>query len=360
MLPCPLTLENVDEYGVRHLVAVTRAAARFFACLAEGSWVPGYLASRGFEPDTWRWRGVGYAPAAWDELTAHLRDLGFTDPAIRAAGLAKWSGRGALIDIFRDRVMFPIRSMDGTVAGFIGRAPPGADPSIPAYLNSPTSALYRKGQVLFGLCEAQPAVATGSRLVITEGPLDAMAVTVADPARYAGVALCGTALTHGQARLLATLDWARVPARHDPCLGAAGVVVALDGDRAGRLAAVRAHRLLRGVTDDLAAVSFPPGSDPASYFREHGSAALAGLLDSSARPLADLVIDGTAARFDRWVEFTDGKFLALRAVAPLIAGLPPGQVARQVARVAERLALTHAEVTEAVTTALSESPPPAP
>ncbi len=330
--------------------------------------MPGYLASRGFEPDTWRWWGLGYAPATWTELTAHLRDLGFTDPAIRAAGLAKRSARGFLIDMFRDRVMFPVRSPDGTVAGFIGRAPPGTGTSVPVYLNSPTTALYRKGRVLFGLCEGQPAVAAGARLVITEGPLDAMAITAAAPARYAGVALCGTALTAAQARLLAAgsgpplhpgLRFPPGPPLHpglrQRCtVHAADMLVAFDGDRAGRLATVRAYRLLRQVTDDLIAVSFPSGSDPAGYFRDHGGAALEALLDTSGCPLTDLVIDAIIAEFDRWLEFTDGRFGALRAVAPVIASLPSGHVARQVARVAERLDLTYAEVTEAVTTALSD------
>jgi hypothetical protein len=112
--------------------------------------------------------------------------------------------------------------------------------------------------------------------------------------------------------------------------------------------------LLRGISDDPLTVPFPAGSDPAGYFREHGAAALAELLDSSANPLADLVIDASVAKFDRWLEFTDGKFSALRAVSLLIAGLPAGQVARQVARVAERLGLTHAEVTDAITSALPE------
>jgi DNA primase len=130
------------------------------------------------------------------------------------------------------------------------------------------------------------------------------------------------------------------------------VIVAFDADPAGRRAAVRAYGALRDITGELLTVAFPDGSDPAGYLRDHGAAALAGLLDDQAYPLADLVIDASVAKFDRWLQFTDGKFSALRAVAPLIAGLPAGQVARQVGRVAERLGLTHAEVTAAVTSAL--------
>jgi DNA primase catalytic core len=319
---------------------VTEAAERFFAARIEQSWAPGYLAGRGFRREAWRrWR-VGYAPGTWTALTEHLRGLGFPDAAIRTAGLAKLSRRGALIDTFRDRVMFPVRTRDGTMAGFIGRAPPG---SAPVYLNGPATPLYRKRELLFGLYEAREALAAGARPTLTEGPLDAIAVSIADPGRYAGVAPCGTALTATQVALLTQAA---------PSVGAAGVTVAFDGDQAGRQAAVRAYHLLRAVTDDPGVVTFPAGQDPAGYLCERGTAGLAWLLGSHTRPLADLVVDTRIAKFERWLEFTEGAFAALRAVAPIVAGLPPDQVARRVAYVAAALGLSHAEVTEAVTAAL--------
>jgi DNA primase len=316
------------------LVAVTAAATQFFAERIQGTWAPGYLAARGFGEQDWRRWGIGYAPASWTALTTHLRARGFTGEAIQAAGLAKVTVRGTLVDTFRDRIMFPIRALDGTVAGFIGRAPPAGQ--APVYLNTATTPLYRKGGVLFGLHEASRAEA-GERLVLTEGPLDAMAVTVAGAA---GVAPCVTALTAAKVALLSRI--------------ASGIIVAFDGDRPGRQAAVRACRLLCEVATDLSTVPFPQGQDPAGFLREHGAAALARLLTSQAHPLADLVIDECVTEFAPWLQFTDGKFGALHAVAPRIAALPAGQVARQVARTASRLDLTHAEVTAAVTAAVLE------
>jgi DNA primase len=323
-----------DSY--EKLAAVTGAAAGFFAERMRGSWGPGYLASRGFGEQAWREWGIGYAPATWTALTSHLRARGFTDEAIQEAGLAKMSARGTLVDIFRDRIMFPVRALDGTVAGFIGRAPPTREAgNAPVYLNTATTPLYRKGSVLFGLYEASRTAQ--ERLVLTEGPLDAMAITAAGAA---GVAPCGTALTTAQVALLSRV--------------AKTVVVAFDADRPGRKAAVRAYHLLRAATHDLSTVPLPPGQDPAGFLREHGAPALARLLGGQAHPLADLVIDEHLAEFAPWLQFTDGKFGALRAVAPRIATLPAGQVARQVARTAHRLDLTHAEVTAAVTAALAD------
>ena len=331
----------------RQLAALTDAAARFFAGEMGCGWAPGYLASRGFGATIWREWGIGYAPATWTALTDHLRGLGFPQPAIEAAGLAKRSARGVLIDVFRDRIMFPVRDLGGTVCGFVGRAPPAAGDTIPVYLNTPTTSLYRKGSLLFGCYEGQVALAAGACPVIAEGPLDAIAITAAGRRAYVGVAPCGTALTPAQVTLLAAA--ARHPA------GArrlAAVVVAFDADPPGHRAAIRAHALLRDITSNPLTAKLPAGTDPAGYFRDHGAPALCELLDHQLHPLADLVVDASIAKFDRWLEFTDAKFLALHAVAPLIAALPANQVARQVARVAARIGLTHAEVTGAITAAL--------
>jgi DNA primase len=318
---------------------LTLAAARFFASRLAASWVPGYLAGRGFGDQALRPWTVGYAPAGWRSLATHLRDLGYPDAAILAAGLARRTRRGALVDFFRDRAMFGIRWPDGTLAGFTGRARPGAPQPGPVYLNSRTTGLYHKGSLLFGLYEGRRALAAGARPVLVEGPLDAIAVSAAG--RYAGVSPCGTALTPAQVTLLTRAS--------DP--GRTGVVVAFDADPAGRRAAVRAYHLLRGVTDHAFTLVLPPGQDPAGFRREHGGRALARRLDASV-PLADLVVDDAVAPFERWLEFLDGKFGALHAAAPLVAGSPSGQVARQVARLAGRLGLNYAEVTEAVTGAL--------
>src|SRR5436190_16706183 len=175
---------------------LTLAAARFFAARLPGSWVPAYLAGRGFGEQALRPWTVGYAPAGWRALTDCLRDLGYGDAAIQAAGLARRTRRGALVDFFRDRAMLGVRWPDGTLAGFTGRARPGGARPGPVYLNSRTTGLYHKGSLLFGLYEGRRALAAGARPVLVEGPPDAIAVSAAGP--YAGVSPCGTALTPAQ------------------------------------------------------------------------------------------------------------------------------------------------------------------
>lgn len=328
----------------RHdLVRVHQAAAQFFRTQLPGSWVPGYLSARGFRTSVQQHWQIGYAPAGWDTLTRHLRGAGYPDQLIEAAGLAHRSRRGTLIDTFRDRAVLPIHAADGTLMAFIGRAPNDAGAGVPRYLNSPHTALYDKGSVLFGVWEARDALGKGARPVIVEGPFDAIAVTTAGRGRYAGLAPCGTALTSGH---LACLDNAAN-------LMSSGVLVALDADQAGRRAAARAYQLLTPFSGQIAAVSFPAGQDPAQIVQSRGPDGLARLL-SQTQPLTDLVIDAEVVRWERWLEHAEGQIRALRATAPLIAAMPPADVARQVARLAERLGLRYSVVTEAVTDALPD------
>ena len=275
------------------LAAVGRAAEEFFRSSLPGSWVPGYLTRRGFDPRVQLGWHAGYAPASWVALTRHLRALGFTDLVIQAAGLARRSRRGTLIDTFRDRAMLPIRAADGTVAGFIGRVSDDAPPGTPKYLNSPRTALYDKSTILFGLYEARDALAAGGRPVIVEGPLDAIAVTTAGQGRYVGVSPCGTALTRQHAVVL----------RAAADLSASGVLVAFDSDPAGRQASVRAYPILVEVTAEISTVTQPPGQDPAHIFAERGAGYLAEYLAICTQPLADLITDTELVRWSRWLPY---------------------------------------------------------
>jgi DNA primase len=326
------------------ITRVHDGAAAFFRSQMPDSWVPGYLASRGLTPDIQEQWQTGYAPATWDALTSHLRALGHRDAVIEAAGLARRSRRNTLIDTFRDRAMLPIHSADGTIVAFIGRAAGQAAPGTPKYLNSPSTSVYDKGEVLFGLWQAREALADGARPVIVEGPFDAIAVTTAGHGRYVGVAPCGTALTRRHVAALAQAT----------DLPAAGVLVAFDPDNAGRRAAVHAYHLLVPHTAKLATVTLPAGHDPAHVLTRSGPSGLAAMLTDRTRPLPDLVINAEVARWSRWLRYPEGQIHALRAAAPLIAAMPADHVARQVARLAAILKLDHATVTEAVTDALTE------
>jgi DNA primase len=295
-------------------------AGQFYATQLPGSWAPGYLSSRGIgHAAITQWR-IGYAPAGWTALTDHLRGLGHADHDIEAAGLARRSSRGTLIDLFRDRVMLPVHDEHGTLAGFIGRARPGAGPGVPKYLNTPQTDAYKKGELLFGWYLARHRLAEGATPVIVEGPFDAIAVSIADPARYAGLAPCGTALTSQQAGLLTQ---AAGPG--------SGIIVAFDDDPAGRKAAIRAHGILGRVSTRLLSVTLC-GRDPAQILQDDGTQALAAIL-STQLPLSAVVIDAAINSWEHRLHEADGPLLAMRSAAAAIAGQLPAATAAAIRRV---------------------------
>jgi len=298
-------------------------AEQFYLDHLKRSWVPDYLAARGLSHEALaRWR-IGYAPHGWTALLSHLHRLGHSDSQIEAAGLARRSSCGTLIDHFRDRVMLAIRDEHGAIAGFIGRAHPQAGPTVPKYLNSPETPAYTKGDLLFGLHEARGQLARGTMPVIVEGPFDAIAITAADRLRYAGLAPCGTALTGGQVAALGRVADLRQT----------GVLVALDGDCAGREAAIRAYSVLLEVTGKITAVILPDGRDPAEILQADGSAALRNVLQHRIQPLARVVID---AHLDTWahrLDHAESRLHAMRSAAALVASLLPSEAAGQILQI---------------------------
>ncbi|HEV2377455.1 MAG TPA: toprim domain-containing protein [Streptosporangiaceae bacterium] len=310
----PAGIETSRRADPIMVLRVLTDAETFYLGHLSDSWAPAYLADRGLERHVIKQWRVGYAPGAWTALTGHLRRLGYDDALIQAAGLARFSSRGTLIDHFRDRIMLGVRDERGMIVGFIGRACPDAGSAVPKYLNSPETSTYHKGNLLFGLAEARDQFAQGAIPVIVEGPFDAIAVTTADRHRYAGLAPCGTALTSRQLDALASVT----------DLAQAGVLMALDGDRAGHDGIVRAYELLIPYTGKTMAAILPTGRDPADILRTSGPTALRTVLDRS-EPLAQAVIDVHLDRWESRIDHADGRLVAMRSAAELIARtLPPG------------------------------------
>jgi len=302
---------------------------------------------------------MGYAPRAWTRLLEHLRGAGVRDHELLASGLAMATWRGTLVDRFRDRLIFPVRDGTGRTVALLGRAvdATATDRSghpVPKYLNSPDTHLYRKGQVLYGLDDkAQAALAAGAVPVVVEGPMDVRAVNLAgthspglDGAPgFVGLAPCGTALTAEQVALL------------DAAAGGLeqrSVVVAFDGDTAGRTAAVRAYELLRAVRAWPHAVDLPDGQDPADLLQQHGREGVhTSLCGAAARPLADLVVDERVRRYAGQLQWAEGKLAAGRAAAAVVAGMPTEHVGRQIVRLVTLLDLPPGEVGDLVVEAIT-------
>lgn len=258
-----------------------------------------YLRERGVEERTMKETSLGYAPEGWDELGRALEAARVPAKAAVEVGLVREGKRERRYDFFRNRLIVPIFDGQGRAAGFAGRSLDGSEPK---YVNSPDSPIYHKRAVLYGLDRARPALRAERSAVLFEGYFDCLSAWQAGVA--GAVAVCGTALSAEQARLLAT--------------SCREVVLAFDSDAAGRRAARAAIPVLLAAGLSVRVARFADGRDPDDELRERGGAAFRQLLAAAPRFL-DFLVDeallappGSAAA---------GRVEAAREVAAVIAGV---------------------------------------
>jgi DNA primase len=261
-----------------HLLALAGEAHRKYSAALRGSQgakARAYLLQRGLDEPEWEAFGLGYAPEGWSWLADQMIKDGARLADLEEAGLAK-AGQHGPIDIFRDRILFPIGDAQGRTIAFGGRA---MDKDANAkYLNSPQCALFDKGRTLFRLKEAR-ALASRTKangLVLAEGYMDVIAL---ERAGIAAVAPLGTALTQSQLELL----WRAGP---EP-------ILCFDGDGAGDRAAGRALDLaLPDLSPErtVRIARLPKGNDPDDVYRSQGPQALAPLL-AAAVPAVEALFD---------------------------------------------------------------------
>jgi DNA primase len=278
---------------------------------------------------------LGYAPPGWTRLVDRL-GRSFSDETLLDAGVARRSSRGTLIDTFRDRVIFGIRATDGTIAGFIGRDL-SCDPGAPKYLNTHQHPLFDKSSLLFGLHEGTDHT-RAQQPVIVEGPLDALAIAARQQSNSDTVLLpvapCGTAFTITHARQVAEVAF-----RHQ-----SPVVVAMDGDSAGRTAALDAGERLRTVGVDVRVATLPNGTDPAEHLARPENT-LDTFRAHNGLPLINLHVEHAIARQGDRMQWVEGRLAALRSLTNYLATYPPHHTARQIGWIAETVGLDSSTVT---------------
>jgi DNA primase len=302
---------------------VNEAAASYFTQVlahhpaAEGA--RRYLQRRGIDSAAAEQFRLGFALDAWSSLRDSLLEKGFGLDLLLEAGVVKRNEeRNSTFDMFRNRVIFPIRDRQGRVIGFGGRV---LDDSVPKYLNTSETAVFHKSHVIYGLDLAQRAIRERDQVVIVEGYMDVIA---AHQFGFNNVVACmGTALTPEQLRQLQRYT--------------DNFVLALDADAAGQAATIRGLnqarqsltrvrkpvvtpggvRLEDRLGANLSITTMPEGKDPDDVIRsapDRWEAAVA-----AAKPLVDFYFDVVAAHED--LTSARGKGLAVAELAPLIAEL---------------------------------------
>ena len=262
-----------------------------------------YLAGRGLNDAVLRDFRIGYAPKAWDRVTLAAQRDGFTEQELAAAGLGRRGRQGGFGDLFRGRIMFPLAEARGRVLGFGARAM--RDDQRPKYMNTPEGELYHKRRQLFGIDRARAAVAKARQVIVVEGYTDVLALHAGGVEQ--SVAIMGTALTPEQFAELAR------------AAGQDGtVVLALDADRAGLDAMMRASRAAEEKRIDLMVIELPEGKDPADLVAEGGAAAFTQLLDR-AISVPEFQTRRVLAEAD--LKTPHGRDRALQAVRPILVGV---------------------------------------
>lgn len=278
-----------------------------------------YLQRRGVDEATRALFRLGFAPDSWSSLRDHLLDKGYSLELLMEAGLVKRNEeRSTTYDMFRGRLIFPIRDRQGRVIGFGGRV---LDDSVPKYLNTSETQLFHKSHVVYGLDLAYRAIREREQVVIVEGYMDVIA---AHQFGFANVVACmGTALTPEQLRQLQHFT--------------SNFVLALDADAAGQQATIRGLNQARQslarvqkpvvgpgglafeqrLNANLAITRMPEGRDPDDVIRSDPGQWQAVV--EAAKPLVDFYFDIVAAHAD--LTSATGKGQTVAELAPLIAEL---------------------------------------
>jgi DNA primase len=276
-----------------------------------------YLAGRGLDEGVLADFGVGFAPSAWDRVLTAGQRAGYSIAELEAAGLVQKGRKGGHYDRFRARITFPVRDPRARVQGFGARAL--STDSKPKYLNSPEGDLYRKSRTLYGIDRARAEITKRGRAVVVEGYTDVLAAHQAGITET--VAVMGTAITPEQLRLLASY--------------ATEVVLALDADRAGREAMLRAQRVAGARRLRLRVAAMPAGEDPADLLESGDPGPFRSLIDGAV----DVPVFHVRAILDEAdLASPAGRDQALDEAVPVLAGMGETISRDELAReVADRL-----------------------
>ncbi len=281
----------------------------------EGKGALKYLAARGLDVDFLTRFQVGLAPRQDGMILKALYEQRFDKETLRDVGLLSQRGK----EFFYDRILFPITDAAGSVIGFSGRKY-REETHGGKYVNTPDTHLFHKSRVLFGLNHSRRRIAKERRAIVVEGQIDALRLI------HAGIDLAvagqGTAFGAGQVQELLKL-------------GVNEVFLALDGDAAGRDAAVKIGNLFQKAGVSVRVALLPDGSDPDTILSEQGADAFFKYLRESRDYLSFLVQHlGTQVK-----EGPAGKTELVRRIAEQIKGWDDAVMVHESLR--KLAALTH-------------------
>jgi DNA primase len=317
------------------LDAMRWAAKLYHDCLLESPLAEEarrYLGERHLTGETIRKWQLGYAPNSGDWLTRQAANAPVPIDVLTKAGvglLGERSERQGYYDLFRERVMFPIRDVRGQVVGFGGRILPSSPYAdrVGKYINSCETPLFTKSDLIYGLDQARLAGQAAGCLAVVEGYTDVLMAHQMGVGNV--VATMGTALTPRHVRQLR---------RYAP-----RVVLVYDADEGGSVGVNRALELFVREDVELTIATLPAGLDPCDFLAARGPEPFQAALDAAADAL-DFKLDHILRESAEGVE---GGRRAVEAVLGVLALVPdeagPAAAVKRdlvLNRIAQRFGLT--------------------
>ncbi len=325
--------ENKEK---ERLFEINEAATEYYHHLllntSAGETARDYIARRGLSSETIKNFQLGYSPEGWENLKKYLKDRGYEETELLAAGLLVEKDDGAKYDRFRNRLIFPIRNIQGKVLGFGARA---LDDSLPKYLNSPQTLIFDKSSILYGIDRAKMAIRQNDLAIITEGYMDV--ITAHQHEWENVVASMGTAITDKQLAILKNLT--------------KNLILALDADTAGEEAIARSGEVVDKLLPvppsfygwvkyedahnaEVKILVLPQGKDPDEVIKEDASQWQRLIAD--AKPMVDFIFEAVTAKVD--LRSARDKSSAIERLLPLLSEMKdPLRQAHYVERLARLL-----------------------
>ena len=275
--------------------------------LPEGKKAKEYIDKRGINDEASETFEFGFSPNTNSNLVSKLTSIGFKEIEIIQSGLAIKRENNQVRDFFYGRLMIPIKNSNGRVIGFGARV---LDDSNPKYINTPSTPIFDKKSVLFGLSVASKAIREDNSVVVVEGYLDV--ITAHQFGFKNVVASMGTALTANQVGSLKSRT--------------NNFVLAMDSDSAGREAVLRSLRNTYRVFErqlgqksevNLSVVMMPGGKDPDTQIRNNLSEWEKNI--ANPVPFVQFVIDSIIEKYD--INSSSGKGQVVGEIAPLITNM---------------------------------------
>ncbi len=295
--------KDVNFSRRERMLQLNRDAARYFyeqlsAPNAEAA--RQYIIKRDISPAMVTRFGLGFAPDSWDSLVFAMQQKGYTKPELLDAGLAKASkkGNGGIYDTFRNRLMFPVIDIRGSVIGFSGRILGDGEPK---YMNSPETLVFSKSHNLFAMNLAKKSKM--GYIILSEGNIDVVAMH--QVGIDCAVASLGTSLTPEQARLISRY--------------VGEVVIAYDGDQAGQKASQRAITILQQLDIKVRVLRMSGAKDPDEYIKKFGASAFENLLKRSESHIEYRLAD-IAAKYE--LSSDESRVAFIKEATGLVASLP--------------------------------------